>query len=82
MATQVLQALDHVTAVLAEARSGRADVITVRAHLTDTAHFREFNTLYSEYLATDQGSLPSRTTVYVGLPTGFLVEIDALAVLG
>ncbi|WP_413798156.1 RidA family protein [Streptomyces iranensis] len=82
LATQVLQALDNVTAVLTEAGSGWTDVIMVRAHLTDTAHFREFNTLYSEYLATEQGPLPSRTTVYVGLPTGCLVEIDALAVLG
>ncbi|MFE6127527.1 RidA family protein [Streptomyces sp. NPDC056437] len=82
LAAQVFQALDNVTAVLAEAGSGWADVIMVRVHLTDTAHFQEFNTLYAEYLATEQGSLPARTTVYVGLPAGFLVEIDALAVLG
>jgi enamine deaminase RidA (YjgF/YER057c/UK114 family) len=54
------------------------DVIMFRVYLTDTAHFAEMNQAYQEFLAEPY---PARTTVYVGLPAGLLVEIDALAVL-
>lgn len=54
----------------------------VRVYLTDTAHFAEFNEIYNEYFASLQEAPAARTTVYVGLPAGLLVEIDTLAVLG
>jgi 2-iminobutanoate/2-iminopropanoate deaminase len=37
------------------------------------------NEVYTTFVTTP---FPARTTVYVGLPPGMLVEIDALAVLG
>ena len=49
-----------------------------RVYLTDVAHFAEMNDAYREFF---EESFPARTTVYVGLPEGLLVEIDALAVL-
>lgn len=77
---QTLQTLANVAAVLTEGGAGWDDVVMVRVYLTDTAHFAEFNALYDEVLAPVPVP-PARTTVYVGLPQGLLVEIDALAVL-
>ena len=41
-------------------------------------HFAGMNEVYARYVSQP---FPARTTVYVGLPEGMLVEIDALAVL-
>ncbi len=81
---QTERTLANVQAVLEEGGAGWDDVLMVRVHLTDTAHFAEFNALYDRFLADagQAGPPPARTTVYVGLPAGLLVEIDALAVLG
>jgi enamine deaminase RidA (YjgF/YER057c/UK114 family) len=57
-------------------------VVMVRVYLTDTGHFAEFNELYNAFFADLKEAPAARTTVYVGLPAGLLVEIDALAVLG
>ena len=54
------------------------DVVMCRVYLTDTAHFGELNEAYGEFVTEPY---PARTTVYVGLPAGLLVEIDALAVV-
>ncbi|MBB1246047.1 RidA family protein, partial [Streptomyces durbertensis] len=78
---QTLQTLENVASVLAEGGASWEDVVMVRVYLTDTDHFTEFNAIYDEYF-TDRVKVPAaRTTVYVGLPAGLLVEIDALAVL-
>ncbi|MDJ0342756.1 RidA family protein [Streptomyces sp. H10-C2] len=79
---QTLQTFDNVKAILEEGGSSWEDVIMTRVYLTDTAHFAEFNTLYNEYFAGLKEAPSARTTVYVGLPAGLLIEIDALAVLG
>jgi enamine deaminase RidA (YjgF/YER057c/UK114 family) len=81
---QSLQTLANVTAVLDEGGATWDDLMMVRVYLTDVDHFAEFNRIYDEYLQGRhlQGPPPARTTVYVGLPQGLLVEIDALAVLG
>ncbi|MEU1536531.1 RidA family protein [Actinacidiphila glaucinigra] len=78
---QILQTLANVQAVLEEGGSSWEDVVMVRVYLTDTAHFPEFNALFDEFFAGLKGAPAARTTVYVGLPAGLLVEIDALAVL-
>jgi 2-iminobutanoate/2-iminopropanoate deaminase len=75
---QTRQALDNLVAILEEAGAGLRDVIMVRAYLTDRAHFAAFNEVYSGYVAEP---FPARTTVFVGLAEGMLVEIDALAVI-
>jgi enamine deaminase RidA (YjgF/YER057c/UK114 family) len=81
---QSLQTLANVQAVLEEGGATWDDAVMVRVYLTDTGHFAEFNALYDEFLAGAglTAAPPARTTVYVGLPKGLLVEIDALAVLG
>lgn len=78
VAEQTRQVLGNVEAVLAAAGASLEDVVMARVYLTDTDHFAEVNAVYAELMPEPY---PARTTVYVGLPAGFLVEIDALAVL-
>ncbi|MFK4182990.1 RidA family protein [Streptomyces sparsogenes] len=79
---QTLQTLRNVQAVLEKGEASWEDVVMVRVYLTDTAHFAEFNEIYNEFFADLKEAPAARTTVYVALPAGLLVEIDALAVLG
>ncbi|GGO82971.1 RidA family protein [Wenjunlia tyrosinilytica] len=81
LAEQTLQTLRNVQTVLEEGGSSWADVVMMRVYLTDTAHFAELNKVYDEWFSGIEGPLPARTTIYVGLPAGLLIEIDALAVL-
>jgi 2-iminobutanoate/2-iminopropanoate deaminase len=78
VAEQTRQVLRNVEAVLAAAGASFTDVVMLRVYLTDTAHFAELNETYAELVPRPY---PARTTVYVGLPPGLFVEIDALAVL-
>ncbi|HEY8373502.1 MAG TPA: Rid family detoxifying hydrolase [Pseudonocardiaceae bacterium] len=79
VAEQTRQALRNVEAVLRAGGATFDDVVMLRVYLTDPAHFAEMNEAYGEFV---REPFPARTTVYVGLPPGLLVEIDALAVLG
>jgi len=78
IAEQTRQALRNLQAVLAEAGASFADVVMTRVYLTDVAHFEEMNNVYTEMVGVP---LPCRTTVFVGLGPGMLVEIDLLAVV-
>ncbi|KIZ14357.1 RidA family protein [Streptomyces natalensis] len=81
---QTLQTLANVKAVLDEGGATWDDAMMIRVYLTDVGHFAEMNEIYNAYFA-EQGlkeAPAARTTVYVGLPKGLLIEIDALAVLG
>ncbi|MGW0554731.1 RidA family protein [Streptomyces sp. NPDC002926] len=81
---QTLQTLANVKAVLEEGGASWDDVMMTRVYLTDVAHFAEMNEIYNAYFEEQGLKEPAsaRTTVYVGLPKGLLIEIDALAVLG
>ncbi|XVV01811.1 RidA family protein [Actinosynnema sp. CA-248983] len=79
VAEQTRQALRNVAAVLEAGGASMDDVVMMRVYLTDTSQFGEMNAVYNEVVT--QQPFPARTTVYVGLPAGLLVEIDALAVL-
>ncbi|GAA0912812.1 RidA family protein [Streptomyces thermoalcalitolerans] len=81
---QTLQTLANVRAVLEEGGATWDDVMMLRVYLTDVDHFAEMNEIYDAYFAEQGLTQPpaARTTVYVGLPPGLLIEIDALAVLG
>ena len=74
---QTRQALDNLVAILEAAGATLRDVIMVRVYLTDRAHFAAMNEVYAGYVGEP---FPARTTVFVGLGEGMLVEIDALAV--
>ncbi|OEJ40700.1 reactive intermediate/imine deaminase [Streptomyces agglomeratus] len=80
---QTLQTFANVKAILEEGGASWDDVMMMRVYLTDTGHFAEMNEIYNAYFE-EQGlkeAPAARTTVYVGLPAGLLIEIDALAVL-
>jgi enamine deaminase RidA (YjgF/YER057c/UK114 family) len=76
---QTLQTFANVNAVLEAGGARWEDVMMMRVYLTDSAHTAEFNQIYDAYF--DGLTEPhARATVYVGLPAGLLIEIDALAV--
>lgn len=81
---QTLQTLANVQAILEEGGATWDDVMMIRVYLTDVDHFAELNQIYNAYFEQQGLTQPpaARTTVYVGLPAGLLIEIDALAVLG
>ena len=76
---QTRQVLRNIQAILEAAGADFDDVMMMRVYLTDTSHFAEMNEVYSTFV---KAPFPARTTVFVTLPPGMLVEIDALAVLG
>jgi enamine deaminase RidA (YjgF/YER057c/UK114 family) len=60
------------------------DVVMLRVYLTKREDFSIMNDAYGEFVVRNSpsGILPSRTTVFTGLPREeMLVEIDALAVI-
>ncbi|MEW2259343.1 RidA family protein [Streptomyces sp. NPDC047869] len=81
---QTPQTLANVKAILEEGGASWDDVMMIRVYLTDVDHFAEMNDIYNTYFGEQGLTQPpaARTTVYVGLPPGLLIEIDALAVLG
>ncbi len=76
---QTRQTMRNVEAILKEAGASFDDVVMMRVYLTDKDHFAEMNAAYSEFVSEP---FPARTTIFVGLGRGMLVEIDALAVVG
>jgi 2-iminobutanoate/2-iminopropanoate deaminase len=78
VAEQTRRALENVAAVLAANGATLEDVIRTGVFLTDTDDFEAMNEVYWTMFSEPY---PARTTVYVGLPAGMKVEIDAIAVL-
>ena len=81
---QTRQTLENVRAVIEASGGTFEDVISLRVFLTDQLHFSRMNTAYEEFLRehVPSGTLPARTTVFVGLPQPeMLVEIDGMAVV-
>ena len=75
---QTEQCLANVLAALAAAGAAEGDVVRVGVYLTDVAHFAAMNEVYARVFGTPY---PVRTTVFVGLPPGMLIEVDAMAVV-
>jgi 2-iminobutanoate/2-iminopropanoate deaminase len=78
VAEQTSQTLANVEAVLRANGASLRNAIRIGVFLTEVEDFAEMNRVYGETLAEP---FPARTTVYVGLPDGMRVEIDALAVI-
>jgi 2-iminobutanoate/2-iminopropanoate deaminase len=78
VAEQTRRTLENVQAILEEAGASFDDVVMMRVYLTRREDFAEMNAVYSEFVGEPY---PARTTVFVGLIEGMLVEIDALAVV-
>ncbi len=84
VAAQTTRTLQNVEAILAAAGAGFDDVMMLRVYLTKREDFSVMNDAYADFVMprTTTGVLPSRTTVFTGLPREeMLVEIDALAIV-
>jgi reactive intermediate/imine deaminase len=79
VAEQTRQTLRNVQTILRAGGADFEDVIMLRVYLTKAEDFAEMNEVYSSFVSKP---FPARTTVFVGLGPGMLVEIDALAVVG
>jgi 2-iminobutanoate/2-iminopropanoate deaminase len=75
---QAEECLANVLATLASGGATEEDVVKVGVYLTHVEHFAAMNEVYARTFSTPP---PARTTVYVGLPPGMLIEVDAMAVL-
>jgi 2-iminobutanoate/2-iminopropanoate deaminase len=73
---QTAQCLDNVLAAVSASGATEADVMKLTVYLTDTEHFAAMNQVYA---AKFSAPYPARTTVYVELPAGMLIEVDAVA---
>src|SRR6478672_7614717 len=73
---QTEQCLANVLAALAAGGAAESDVVKVGVYLTDVAHFAPMNEVYGRVFSAPY---PVRTTVYVGLPSTMLIEVDAIA---
>jgi reactive intermediate/imine deaminase len=81
---QTTRVLQNIEAILKAGGASMDDVVMLRVYLTSRDLFVPMNEAYAEFVGTrtPSGVLPSRTTVFTGLPLEqMLVEIDALAVL-
>jgi 2-iminobutanoate/2-iminopropanoate deaminase len=76
---QTRQVLENLKAVLEAAGTDLAHVLKTTCFLTDIGEFANFNEVYREYFPTDP---PARSTVQAGLVPPYLVEIEAVAVIG
>lgn len=70
--------LQNLKSALAASGASMDDVLSVEVYLTDVDDFAAMNAVYAEHFSEPY---PARTTVYVGLRGGALVEINALAVI-
>jgi 2-iminobutanoate/2-iminopropanoate deaminase len=78
--TQAAQAIDNMLAILEAAGGTRADLVRVTAYIVGVVNWPLFNQVYAARLGEAR---PARTVVPVPeLHYGFLVEVDAIAVIG
>ena len=76
---QTRLAMHNMQIALAASGASMDDVLSVNVYLTNPEHFAEMDALYANFFSEPY---PARTTVYVGLKQGVLIEVDALAVSG
>jgi 2-iminobutanoate/2-iminopropanoate deaminase len=77
VAAETTQTMKNVAIQLATMGAELGDIVKTTCFLTDMENFATFNAAYSEALGNHR---PARSTVaVVGLPAGFLVEVEAWA---
>ncbi|MEV6432341.1 RidA family protein [Nocardia sp. NPDC051463] len=84
VAAQTIRTLHNVKAIIDAGGATFDDVVMLRVYLTTRDDFTAMNDAYGEFVTanTTGDVLPSRTTVFTGLPRAeMLVEIDALAII-
>lgn len=84
VAAQTTRTLRNVLAIVEAAGATFDDVMMLRVYLTRREDFPIMNEAYGAFVEehSTTGVLPSRTTVFTGLPREeMLVEIDAFAIV-
>lgn len=84
VAAQTTRTLENVKAIVEASGAKFDDVVMLRVYLTKREDFAVMNDAYGEFVGanTPSGVLPSRTTVFTGLPREeMLVEIDGIAIV-
>ena|SRR5258706_7527022 len=76
---QTRQVLVNIGEILRAAGTSLENVVKTTVYLHDIADFQAMNAVYAEFFPNNP---PARTTVgNLNLPMGFMVEIEAIAVL-
>lgn len=75
---QTAQALANVAEILEAAGSDISQIVKTTVFLTTLANFDAMNSVYRDRI---EGVPPARATVAAGLPKGYLVEIEAVALV-
>ena len=84
VAAQTVRTLENVKAIVEASGATFDDVVMLRVYLTKREDFATMNDAYGQFVSahTSGDVLPSRTTVFTGLPREeMLVEIDAVAIV-
>lgn len=84
VAAQTTRTLRNVLAIVESAGATFDDIMMLRVYLTSRDDFATMNEAYGAFVEehSTTGVLPSRTTVFTGLPREeMLVEIDAFAIV-
>jgi reactive intermediate/imine deaminase len=84
VAAQTIRTLQNVKAIIDASGATFDDVVMLRVYLTTRDDFATMNDAYGEFVEANTigDVLPSRTTVFTGLPREeMLVEIDAIAIV-
>lgn len=84
VAAQTTRTLENVKAIVEASGATFDDVVMLRVYLTTREDFPIMNEAYGAFVTahTSSGILPSRTTVFTGLPREeMLVEIDGIAIV-
>jgi len=84
VAAQTTRTLENVKAIVEASGATFDDVVMLRVYLTQRSDFAAMNEAYGAFVTahTPSGVLPSRTTVFTGLPREeMLVEIDGIAIV-
>lgn len=84
VAAQTTRTLENVKAIVEASGATFDDVVMLRVYLTKREDFPIMNDAYGAFVSahTKGDVLPSRTTVFTGLPREeMLVEIDGIAIV-
>ncbi|MBL1078023.1 RidA family protein [Nocardia sp. 2] len=84
VAAQTIRTLENVKAIVEASGASFDDVVMLRVYLTKREDFPIMNDAYGAFVTehTTGDVLPSRTTVFTGLPRAeMLVEIDGIAIV-
>ena len=84
VAAQTTRTLENVKAIVEAGGATFDDVVMLRVYLTKREDFPMMNDAYGAFVSahTSGDVLPSRTTVFAGLPREeMLVEIDGVAIV-